>query len=209
MYIFKILLSFIHYSNNDLLAFVYRVVLALTGNPDFPVTVPTLVQITALKDDFETAVAEATDGGKAARIVRDEKRALLEIDLRLLASYIEDHSANNRGVMLRTGFNVYGGNKPPKTSPNTPVILSLYYGKLTATADVKIDPVDNADVYECRFTTDEFGPDATWIHLPVSTKSSMIIAGLTLGSSIWAQVRCINSRGISNWSDPAHLTFIH
>ncbi len=209
MYIYKILLSFVHFKHNDLLAFVYRVILALTDNPDFLVTVPTVAHVTARKDDFELAVALATDGSKAARIVRDEKRALLEIDLRLLASYIEDHSANNRAVMLRTAFSVFGGNKPPKASPDTPVILSLNYGKLTATADAKVEPVDNADVYECRYTADEFGPDARWIHLPVSTKSTMTITGLTLGSNIWVQIRCINSRGISNWSDPSHLTFIH
>ena len=62
---------------------------------------------------------------------------------------------------------------------------------------------------ECRYTLDEFGEEANWIYLTPSTSAKMIITEITLGRSIWVQVRCINGKGKGDWSDPAQLKFIH
>ncbi len=209
MFIYKILLSFLRYTDNDFTAFVARVILALTGNPAFPVTSPTIAAIIALKSAFDIATANAKGGGKALKLIRDAARFDLEMAMRLLASFIEDHSNNIKSTMLEAGFSVYGGPVVHRTNPDTPIISKLDYGKLSGSADLKVIPVDNTDVYEFRYTIGAFGPDAEWIYLPVSTKSSIIIKGLELGITIWAQARCHNSQGISNWSDPAQLIYIH
>ena len=201
MFIYKILLKFLRYTDNDLSAFV--------PNPDFPTTTPDIATIAARKHDFDVAVANAANGGKVLKEIRTEKRILLEMAMRLLASYVEDNSNNTKSIMLEAGFSVHGGPVVHRTYPDTPIIRELTYGRLTLTADVKVIPVENTDVYEFRFTEDPFGPEARWTNLPVSTKSTFTITGITYGSNIWAQVRCHNSIGISNWSDPAQLVLVH
>ncbi len=109
MFIYKILLKFLRYTDNDLSAFVARVILALSPNPDFPTTTPDIATIAARKHDFDVAVANAANGGKVLKEIRTEKRILLEMAMRLLASYVEDNSNNTKSIMLEAGFSVHGG----------------------------------------------------------------------------------------------------
>lgn len=209
MYIYKLYIDFSRYSDNDFLALVIRVIMALTGNPKFPTTNPTLAHITALKDDYAAAISAAVDGGKAAHTHRDNVRDLLENDMRILAKDLEITANNDKEALESTGLGVHGGPKADQTEPVTPEKMKLEYGRLSGTVDASVEPVANADVYEFRYTLDEYGPTAKWVYPPASTKSKITITDIPLGSNMWAQVRCINSKGISNWSDPAHLTFIH
>lgn len=206
---FKIKLDFAKLGDADLIAFCLQVIAGLTGSIYFPTPTPTVAAITALKDEFVIAVTNAVFGGTPLKLIRDQKKAALIDALRLLASNIEDTGGNDAAKLADTGFYIYGGPKSLWPIPGNIENLRLSYGKISGTVVVRVNKANFTLMYECRYTEGEFSENADWIYLPESTKTKMIISGLTLGRSIWVQVRCINGKGKGNWSDPAQLIFIH
>lgn len=208
MTIVKPLLDFAYYKEAQLLAFGQRITTALTGNVHFPTPTPTVAEITALVNDYSTALSNAADGGKTLTAVKNQKRLLLINGLRKLALYITANCQNNEAILLSTGFVAAKTTRITKPQPLTPEHLQLNYGILSGTVAAKSNPAKYALMYEFRYTEDEYGPDANWIYLPLSSTSKILITGITPGKSIWVQIRSINGKGSSNWSDPANLVFI-
>ncbi|QQS29583.1 MAG: fibronectin type III domain-containing protein [Sphingobacteriales bacterium] len=206
---FKIYLAFYRLADALLILLVQRIIGMMTGNPNFATPSPTLASVTTLLDNFITACVNAADGGKTLTAIKRQQRALLTAQLRLLASYVENISNNDEAVILSSGFDIYNGPYPPRPVPDAPTNLRLSDGIVSGTIKAKVDVVNTADVYELRFTTDSFGPEARWTNLPVFlSPTKMTISGLTPGVTVWVQVRCINNRGVSNWSDPAFFEFV-
>lgn len=208
MRIVKVLLSFAYFTDSKLLAFCLRVITSLTGNVNFPVTTPTVAEITTLTNDYSTALSNAADGGKTLTAIKKEKRLLLIRGMRRLAYFIQANGDNNEAIILSTGFDVNKDTQNTTLLPDTPTDLRLDYGELSGTADAKANPADYALMYEFRFTEDEYSPTARWIYLPLTTSPKTVITGITPGNHICAQIRSVNGKGVSNWSDPARLTFI-
>ena len=208
MKIFKIYFGFYRLPDALLIAFVQRVISMMSGNPAFATPSPTLASATTLLNNFITACNNAADGGKTLTAIKRQERALLTAALRLLASYVEDISNNDEAVLLSSGFDIYSGPFAPRPVPDAPQNLRLKDGVISGTMNVQVAVNRIANVYELRYTTDEFGPNARWTNLPVSTSSKMTITGLQPGATVWVQVRCINSQGVGNWCDPAVFTFV-
>jgi hypothetical protein len=101
--------------------------------------------------------------------IKNQLRALLIAELRLLASYVEDIGDNDEAVLLSSGFSIYGGPFPPRPLPDVPQNLRLSDGPLSGTVKARVNVVQFAVVYELRYTDDEFGPDARWHQIPAST----------------------------------------
>ena len=208
MRILRIYLRFYRLSDADLMVFVQRVITGLSGNPAFTNPNPPLASIIVLLNNFMIARNNASDGGKTLNAVKRQERDLLIQGMRMLASYVEVNGGNNEAILLGSGFFIYSGKNAPRPIPDIPQNLRISDGKLAGTVNVKVDIALNAVVYELRYTLDEYGPDSKWIYLPVSTASKMIITGIETGKTIWAQARSINSKGPSNWSDPALFRFV-
>ncbi|HRK28720.1 MAG TPA: hypothetical protein PK239_15710 [Chitinophagales bacterium] len=201
---YKLSTDFSKYSDDGLSSLTGEVINALTGNAHYPTTSPTLAAITLLKEEFDTAKFKAADGGKTLTAIKNEKRKALEQGLRLLGSYVEDHGNNNLPILESTGFVVYSTDKKPLPPAPTPTDLQLFDGRTTGTVRAKVKAIGKNTLYELRYAVGEtYNPDARWVYLPTVTKSTQYITGLTHGTTIWVQIRSINTKGTSNWCDPA------
>mgnify|MGYP001217518778 CR=1 FL=1 len=205
MSILRVSLLFVYYSDSLLITFVQAVIVAMTGNPNFATPSPNLVTMTTLLNNFITAYANAADGSRTATAIKNQQRALLIGGLRLLASYVEDTAINVEAVLISSGFSIYGGPQTPRPLPEVPQNLRLSDGPLSGTVKAKVNVAAFAVVYELRYTEDEFGPNARWNQLSASTTTTIIINGLTPAKTIWVQMRSVNSKGYSEWSDPAMI----
>ena len=205
MNILKVSLSFAYFSDALLITFVQAVIVAMTGNASYATPSPTLAAITTRLNNFIAAYANAADGGKTLTAIKNQLRDLLIADLRLLASYVEVTGNNDDAILLSSGFSIYGGPFSPRPLPEMPLNLRLSDGPLSGTVKARVNKVEFAVVYELRYTEDPFGPDARWNQLPASTSTTIIVNGLTPARTIWVQIRSVNSKGYSNWSDPAMI----
>ncbi len=205
MYILRVSFLFAYFTDSLLITFVQAVLAAMTGNLNFVTPNPTLAAITIALNNFMTAYANAADGSRTATAIKNQLRALLIAELRLLASYVEDIGDNDQAVLIGSGFSIYGGPQPPRPLPDVPQNLRLSDGPLSGTIKARVNVVQFTVVYELRYTEDEFGPDARWHQIPASTSATMIINDLTPTKKIWVQIRSVNSKGHSEWSDPATI----
>lgn len=208
MNIVKALLDFAYFKEAELVAFCLRVISALTANVNFPAPTPTVAEITALTIDYSTALSNAADGGKTLTAIKNQKRKVLVSAMRQLALNITANGQNKEAVILSSGFDTTKSTRITKPNPFTPEHLQLNYGIISGTVAAKSKKAKYALMYEFRYTEDEYGPDAKWIYLPPTTTSKILISGITPGKSIWVQVRSINRKGYSNWSDPANILFV-
>ena len=98
-------LSFLKNGSDPVLFTTAEAILAgLAGNPDLPSPTPTLPVLQAAVDDFQTALANAADGGKSLTAIKNAKRAVLAQFLRQLAAYLQVACNNNFAVLVGSGF---------------------------------------------------------------------------------------------------------
>lgn len=197
----KISLGFSKFSDSKLLTFADNVITRVSGIAVFSKIFPDVADVTNSRDEFRVALANAQDGGKSLTAAKKQKREVLVTNLKLWASYIEDHSNNDEALILSTGFEL--SQKPTAGSrPQPPSGVYLLDGELSGTAMVKCNKVDNALSYESRYRE---AANGEWKTGPSSTRTTFGIEGITPGTVIWVQVRGFNSHGHGEWSDPATI----
>jgi hypothetical protein len=187
----------------DFVKLVMQIIAALTGNANFPITLPAIVDIEAMLESLNAAIimpeGEARDTAITAR------RASLEQMLSDLAANLET-TANHDPVMLSTtGFPM---RKPTTQSSEPPgVVENVRLRGTGAPGEVQIllDPPERARGYQVQTTLDPVnGP---WVDYDVFTSSRrMILTGQPHAKDLWVRVRAIgphNTKG--GWSDPATI----
>ena len=204
-YIFKISLGFAHYSDAVLAIFSSTVLAYMAGNLNFVTPSPTLIAMQLLHDNFMAAVSAAASGGVILVAQKNLAKADLIAGLRLLALYVEANGQNSPIIMLGSGFLITGGPKSDRPLGATPLIWGVSDGTHSGSFVVKISSVDYALMYELRYTSDPFGPDARWNLVPPITSTTFTVEGVEEGTKIWIQVRSLNTKGQSEWSDPAYF----
>lgn len=123
----------------------------------------------------------------------------------MLALYVEANGNNHPETLLSSGFLITGGPNSSRPLAGIPLILSIFDGPYHGSFYVKIGNVDYALMYEMRYTTDAFGPEARWNEVTPITSTTFLVEGLEPGTKIWIQVCSLNSKGQSEWSDPAYF----
>ncbi len=205
-YIYRILLDFRLYTDAALVVFANTVLVYMAAAIlHYPTPSPTLAAIQLLYNNFLAALSAASNGGKLLTLAKNQARAELVIGLRLLVLYVEANGNNDPKKLLSSGFLIHGGANSSWPLPAFPMIMSIFDGPYHGSFYVKISKVDFTLMYKLRYTTDTFGPDARWIAVPPITSTTFLVEGLEPGTKIWIQVCSLNSKGQSEWSDPAYF----
>jgi hypothetical protein len=177
---------------------VMRIISALTGNANFPVTNPTVAAIqTALDALTATTTIQGSGRNSAVNAARDgleQKLAQLAANLETLANY--------DSVKLATsGFDL---RKAP-VSPDTPGNLRLKPGGASGSVRVLFGPSERAKSYQAQISLD---PNADpWTDVDTfSSSRNVVLTGLTRAKDIWVRVRAIGPNNTkSGWSDPVTI----
>ena len=109
------------------------VVINLTGNPNFPVTEPTLADFIVVKSAYTTALQNSAEGGKTAVAIKNQAREELLTNMRNLSLNIEAQAQGDKAKLVSSGFDLAaeGENVPPLTGPtNFKIADGLNAGEL-------------------------------------------------------------------------------
>ena len=196
--IIQVLISFCYFGDAVLLAFAKQILVAMTDNTNFPSPSPTLKVIGNAITDYETAMSNAANGGKTLTAIKNQLREAMLAQLKLLATYVEQNSNNDRAIALSSGFDLRKA-RGHATVPNTPIGVSAVQGVHNGEISVSCNAQKDAKLYECRYTTD--ATLATWNSVPPQTNRKFTIGGLAHGADVFVSMRAVNSAGISNWSN--------
>jgi hypothetical protein len=199
----KLKLGLSHLSVSSLLLKATNVVTSMTGNPDFPAPVPTLVVIDGKIAELTAAANEAANRDKVKVAIRNLRRSELKSLLVELASYIQTQSGGDEDKILSTGFEVVRRGEPVgPLSP--PAALVARTGEDIGTVSLLWYAVTGAHSYMVeRNDTDPINEEL-WKPEGYTTSShGYVSASLQTGHVYWYRVRAIGAAGVGAQSDPA------
>jgi hypothetical protein len=173
---------------------------AMTGNVHYPAPTPPLADVQAALDAFTTALANAAGGGPTLTSLKNDRRAALANQLRLLASYVQVACLGDLTILLSSGFPIQKPQREPIGVLPAPAGLTVTLGARSGELDANAAPVWGAGIYNWRLTT--AAAPAVVLQSPQTTGASNTFAGLTPGVVYNIQVNAVGASGPSDWSDP-------
>jgi hypothetical protein len=150
---------------------------------------------------LQTAQANAINGGKLEKAIRDAAELDLEQALRKLANYVENVSEGNEVLIGQAGMVA----RRPRVAliPDTPAPAELRTGNTIISTEVKLkwkkaSNIQGHEIQVCPHPITEDG----WKLVKHSTRSRVVIPGLEAGKTYWFRVRGFSAAGTSEWSAP-------
>ena len=201
--IIKPQLGFVSMADADLAARALAVHDGMAGNVAYPSPPVDMPGLKAAIDSLNAAIAASLDGGKAATIEKDKRRADVIIMLRLLGHYVEATCKNDMNTFVSSGFVTSPATRTPAQPVEKPLILALDQGS-PGQLIVTIKRVAKARSYEIRYApVPAAGTVANWFTVTAaSTKPPAAVSNLTIGTNYTFQVRAFGKLGFSDWSAP-------
>jgi hypothetical protein len=163
----------------------------------------TLAELTALLKALQDATNNmAQNNNPQMTALRDQAWENLLDAVRKIASYVQSIALNNLAMLLSSGLK-----NVPTPSASTPLDAPSIMDSLnlaTTQVLIRLTPIDNANSYEIRLTSDG---GKTWISGGISSQSRrIVVANLTPGTTYTIQARALGgSTGQSAWSAPVTI----
>lgn len=181
------------------------IVVALTGNTNFPTPFPALADITMALNDLQAKIAAAVGGGVIATADRNAAWNAAKSLIRQLANYVQMHCQNDLAILLSSGFTTTKSPVPvgPLTAPRN---LHLSRTNLPGQVLVRFAPVYGTLAgYNVQSAPNPEGP---WTDLRDSSTSRFAIDGQTPLTTLWARVRANGAAGAGPWTAPASVVVL-
>ena len=190
-------------SDLDLPTYARSIVHQLRESPAYAGQEPTPDEIEASVADYAASLAEVTDLRNQLRVAvtgkRNRRRALEQM-LTRAALALTVASAGNKGAIIGGGFQVVHNTSPVGELP-MPQNLRAVPGGFEGSIRLRWEAMRQARIFEIQ--SKPAGPGGEWTAQPSSTRSTVLVTGLTPGVRYSFQVRALGSAGPSPWSDPA------
>ncbi len=177
----------------------YFIIEKLTGNPDFPVTDPTLLVVEAAAGELGDAITAAEAGSHQDVAIKNQKEAVLDTLMAKLQSDINTKANGSVAKILGAGFEVR--KTPTPASLLGPVEnLTIKLGANPGEIILKWKRIKGAMLYVVVGYIDNTLPavDKT---LTETTKSKVTIANLQSGMVYHFRIMVINSAGVGPKSE--------
>ena len=194
-------------SDNDaqLITDTETIIVAMTNNPAYPSPAPTLAIVTAAKNDFATAVANAANGGTTLTLIKNEKRAALVALMRELDIYVHMACKGNLADLQTSGFPTWKPTRMPVGQLPAPAAPLLSLGVRSGQLAASTPPVPNGYTYNWRVSTGT--PPVITVRVQ-TTAASNLFENLTPGQIYLVDVNVVGSAGPSDYSDAAQLMVV-
>jgi hypothetical protein len=188
----------------DRILFAQSIHARLSNNPNFPTPSPSLETfeelVTAAMTAYQAQEAARTASQQATAVL-GEQMAALDGALSRIASYVDSVAGGDEVTVLSAGLPV----RLPSTALGVlpgPETISVRFGVISGTLQVRWAGVRGARAYEVQLTTDLTRADG-WATCAHVARRSAEVSGLVSGQRYWFRVRAIGSAGLGAWSNPA------
>ncbi len=176
-----------------------KIIAALTGNPDFPVTMPTLSDFMQVKNTYSTNLVAAANSDRAAIVMKNQDKDSLLGAMRLLAINIEGLAQGNQAKMVSSGFDVAAnGDSVPAMGP--PTNFKVSDGLNAGEIKTSVKGVERAIMYSHEYALTLPDADTSWTTW-VSSSVSCVFTDLPGGTRIYARVGAIGRKEQLVYSD--------
>ncbi|MBU5613509.1 fibronectin type III domain-containing protein [Geomonas azotofigens] len=185
-----------------------RVLMALTGNPNFPE--PWVGCSLAELEDCVGRLQRAVDESKyhdSQKIkyrnqVKDETKRVL----RKIANYVQLVAADNILALQSSGFSFQKERRTLHPGQLPFPDITLKHGERRGSIIAKARALPGAGSYEVQLTDKDPNIEANWAgYCNVKTCSKITINDLASGQNYWVRMRGIFSAGAGDWSTPVTI----
>jgi hypothetical protein len=166
----------------------------------FPSPHPSLSTVEAAIDALDAVETTALTGPLGTRTVRDEKKRDLVALLQQLATYVQSIADANRANAAAIIESADMSVKKPSVRP--PRVFAAEPGNESGTVEIVVPREGKYDSFEFQMSAD--GKE-TWTDLSPTTKASLVVRGLTPGTTVWFRYRRVTNDGPLDWSAPVGL----
>lgn len=180
------------------------IVLAMTGNANFPNPTPDLADITTANQELKLAVTEA-GYDKRAIFRRDALQTNVINMLRELGTYVALMTKGDGDIIVSSGFEV---RRQPETMPplSRPVNFVANRGAHEGTAILEWKTVRGSQTYLIQVTTtDPSTTEAVWETAGMTSKVKHRLDNLVKGTHYWYRVQALGRNSVSPFSDLSML----
>lgn len=196
----KINLNFRRYTDATLLILAQGILTALTGNPYFPTTSPTLAVFQAAISDYSDALAAAALGGKNNIVIKNARKAdLISVLISLALDIMK--TANGSLIMLTSSAFPLSKDRTPSGPMGNPQILSLEDGPVSGSLTVAISKVTGAKTYGYEYTLDPLTDNSQWSS-EIDNLVKHTFSSLEVGKKYWVRVVAYGNNEQEGYSDP-------
>jgi hypothetical protein len=176
----------------------------IKAHPELFPTPPDLNAFFTSIQTFEASIAASKDGGRSA-IARKKKDRLATIKLlRQFGHYVEANCKDDAAIVVAAGFKVAAAVKvAPQPMPQG-VIAKTEPGPVSGEIVVKGKAIPKARSYVLRYAA--LGVDnkpGTWTEIALTNPRTILLKGLTPGTTYAIQIRALGVLGFGEWSDVA------
>ena len=174
------------------------IVIRMTGNANFVTPNPTLAVMTLAINALETAALAASHGGTNLTAAMHVKEKDVDAKIDTLAAYVQEASGGDETKILSSGFDVRK-TRTPASVPAQVIDLTGSFGDFPGQVKLHCKVVTGADGYVRQVSYDGGN---TWSPSVNSSKTRMVVDGLSSGSNYWFRVAAFNRKGDGPFSDP-------
>lgn len=175
----------------------------MTGNASFTTPVPSITDLTALRNAASTLLAERDTLLADAReltVQLGDALALLRDGLTEEANYVDGVAKGDPAIITSAGMAVSDDATPVGEMPKVE-LLQTTHGDEAGEVDLQWQPIRRglkSYVIEKSTAPDGSSP---WVHAQVETRSRTSVKGLTTGTRYWFRVAGVGAAGQGPWSD--------
>ena len=169
------------------------IILSLTANANFPVTVPSLADFTLIKTAYTEALESSIDGAKLSIALKNQAKETLLTAMRNLATNIESLAQGDRAKLISSGFELGsdGENIPPLTGP---VSFEILDGQNPGELKIVVKRIPRATSYMHAYTEGPVTENSIW-NAKSSTLRTHTLTGLKSGTKVSVRITIGGSRG--------------
>jgi len=197
----KVSLNFLEFTAAAILSRATAIYAGMNNNPAYPTPPVDMPTFKAAIDGLQSAITDASDGGKKAKTqLAHQKQAVIKI-LRQLGHYVEAACQGEVTVLQSSGFTAVSTTRTPAALV-TEKIRKIVPGANSGQQEITLVDDPGAASYEVRWAPIANGVPGNWTSQSVATtRPPVLIGGLMPGTSYTFQVRALRDTGWTDWSD--------
>lgn len=187
----RLITSYQTYSDPRLDVKAQSIIGALTGNTNFPETVPTLASFTTVAGNFTDALTLAASRDKVAVSAKNDARKALLDALRLLATNVQSLAEGDRTKLVSSGFDLNAETGGSSLLP--PQDFTMSDGNSSGEMKFMVSAVAGAKSYLFEYTLEPLTDDSVWIS-KATTKREFVFSNLPVGKRIYGRVTVVGTK---------------
>jgi hypothetical protein len=195
----KLILDYSRLNDPSLTMKAHCVIEALTGNLNFPILHPSLVDFTTLHATFEESLMKATSGDRVLIAMKNQAKANLVAGMRLVAQDVTGIAQNDKVKLASSGFDL-ASTGDTGLNISTPTEFRILDGMNNGELKFICKRVPNAIAYVLEHTEDTPTAETSWKTQTSSTRE-FTLKGLRSGVKVFGRIKAIGRKGQEANSD--------